>query len=123
MSIIIIPHRPYYVGLTTYVDAVYCYRPSSVVCRSVCWSVTLVSPAKTVESIEMTFGVRTQVDPGNHVLDGAGVQIPMGRGNFGGKGQPILKYRDTVRSPVRKRLNRSLCRLDCGLRMAQGIMS
>ena len=36
------PHRS-----TTYVDAAYCYRPSSVVCRSVCRSVTLVSPAKT----------------------------------------------------------------------------
>jgi len=29
------PHRS-----TTYVDAAYCYRPSSVVCRSVCRSVT-----------------------------------------------------------------------------------
>jgi len=36
---------------TTYVAA-YCYRPSSVVCRSV----TLVSPAKMAESIEMPFG-------------------------------------------------------------------
>ena len=31
---------------TTYVDAVYCYRLSSVVCWSVCLSVTIVSPAK-----------------------------------------------------------------------------
>jgi len=37
------------------VDAVYCYRPSSVVCLSV----TLVSPAKTAEPIEMPFGLRT----------------------------------------------------------------
>jgi len=28
---IIMPHRS-----TTYADAAYCYRPSSVVCRSVC---------------------------------------------------------------------------------------
>jgi len=34
------PHRN-----TTYVDAAYCYRPSRVVCRSVCQSVTVVSPA------------------------------------------------------------------------------
>jgi len=34
--IIIRPHRG-----TTYVDAVYSYRPSSVVCRSVCLSVCL----------------------------------------------------------------------------------
>jgi len=30
----------------TYVDAAYCYRRSSVVCRSVSQSVTIVSPAK-----------------------------------------------------------------------------
>jgi len=51
---------------TTQVDAAYSYRPSSVVCRSV----TLVSPANTVGPIEMPFGLRTWVDPGNHVLDG-----------------------------------------------------
>jgi len=54
-----IPFRPH--RSTTYVDAAYCYRPSSVVCRSVCLSVclsvrqsvglfvTLVSPAKTAD--------------------------------------------------------------------------
>jgi len=35
----------------------------------------------------------------------------------------IVKYRDTLRPPVWKRLNQSWCRLDCGLTMAQGIMS
>jgi len=52
---------------TMYVDAAYCYRPSSVVCRSVCrsvyqlvgLSVTLVSPAKTAEPIKI--GLRTWV--------------------------------------------------------------
>jgi len=44
---IIRPHRS-----TTYVDAAYSYRPSSVVCRSV----TLVSPAKTAAPIELPFG-------------------------------------------------------------------
>jgi len=29
-----------------------------------------VSPAKSAEAIEMPFGLRTQVGPGNHVLDG-----------------------------------------------------
>jgi len=55
VSIIIIirQHRS-----TTYVD-VACYRPSSMVCRSVCLSVTLVSPAKTAEEIKM-FGLRTR---------------------------------------------------------------
>jgi len=35
------------------------------------------------EPIEMPFGLRTRVGPRNHVLDG--VQIPIGRGNFGEK--------------------------------------
>jgi len=29
------------------------------------------------------------------------------------KGRPIVKYRDTLRSAVQKRLNRSRCRLGC----------
>jgi len=89
IMIIIRPHRS-----TTYVDVVYCYRPSSVVCRSVClwvcWSVTLVSPAKMAEPIEMPFGLRTRVGPENHVLDG-GPDPPMGRGNFKGKGASHCK--------------------------------
>ena len=40
--------------------------PSSSVDRSV----TVMSPVKTAEPIEMPFGLRTWVDPGNHVLDG-----------------------------------------------------
>jgi len=76
---IIRPHRS-----TTYVDAAYSYRPSSVVCLSVGLSVTLVSPAKTAAPIELPFGLRTWVGPGNHILDG--VQIPHGKGQiFGGE--------------------------------------
>jgi len=41
------------IARTTYVDAVYCHRPNSVVCRSVGLSVILASPAKTDEPIEM----------------------------------------------------------------------
>jgi len=76
-----------------YLDAACCYQPSSLVCRSiclsVCLSVTLVSPAKTTESIEMPFGLRTRIGPGNHVLDG-GPDPPMGKGNFDwGRGVPL----------------------------------
>jgi len=74
------------IARTTYVDAAYCYRPSSVVCRSVCLS-TLVSPAKTTELIEMLVGLTTWVGPGNHVLDGS-PDHPMESGNFEGKGRP-----------------------------------
>jgi len=64
---------------------------------SVCRSVTLVSPTKMAEPIEMPFALRTWVGgPGNHVLDG--VQIPHRKGQFwGGKGAShCKKYRDTV---------------------------
>jgi len=58
--------------------AVYCYRPTSMVSWSVCWS------------IEMPFGLRTLVGPGNHVVDG--VQIPHGKGQFWeGKGASHCK--------------------------------
>jgi len=56
----------------------------------VCQSVTIASPAKTAEPIEMPSGLWTQVGPGNHVLDG-GPDSPMHRGNFKGKGQPTVK--------------------------------
>jgi len=74
------PHRPYYIRRfrlllpTEYIGL----------------SVTLVSPTKTAEPIEMPFGLRTRVGKGNHVLD---VFDPsMGRDDFfggGGKGIPL----------------------------------
>jgi len=94
-SVVIRPHRS-----TTYVDAAYSYRMSSVVCRSV----TLVSPAKTDAPIELPFELRTWVGPGNHVLDG--VQIPHGKEQIlRGEWAPIVKYRDTLRSSAQRRLN------------------
>jgi len=74
--IIIRPHRS-----STYVDAAYCYQPSSMVGRSI----TLVSPAKTTAPIEMPPGLRTLVGPRNHVLDG--VQIPPWEGAILGGGE------------------------------------
>ena len=55
-----------------------------------------MSPAKTAEPIDMPFGLRTQVGPGNHVLDG--VQIPVWEGTIlrGENGHPIVKYMDTA---------------------------
>ena len=65
-----------------------------MVCLSVCLSVTLVSPAKTAEPIEMPSGLRTWLGPRDHVLDG-GSDPPMGRGKFCGEnGRAIVKYRD-----------------------------
>ena len=69
---IIRPHRS-----TTYVDAAYSYRPSSVVGLSVCHN---SEPCKTAALLEMPFGLRTWVGPKNHALDG--VKIPHGKGQF-----------------------------------------
>ena len=72
---------------------------------SVGLSVTLVSPAKTAAPIELPFGLRTSVGLGNHVLDGS--RSLNGKGQiFGENGRPIVKYRDTLRSSVQRRLNR-----------------
>ena len=46
------------------------YNRDRAVAWSVGLSVTLVGPAKTAEPIEMPFGLRTRMGPGNHVLDG-----------------------------------------------------
>ena len=52
-----------------------------------------------------------------------GVQIsPWEWAILKGEGRPIVKNRDTLRSSVQKRLNRSRCRLGCGLGWAVGIM-
>jgi len=82
---------------TMYVGAVYCYRLSSMVCRSV----TLVSPAKMAEPIQMPYGFRTWLNPGNHVLDKG--PHPHGKGQFwGGKRRHIVQYRHTLPSSVKK---------------------
>jgi len=44
----------------------------------VCPSVTIVSPAKTAEPIEILFGLCTLVGPRNYVLDG--IQFPLCQG-------------------------------------------
>jgi len=74
-----------------YVDAAYCYRLSSVVCRSL----TLMSPAKMALPINMVFGLRTLVVPENHVLDGD-PDAPCEGASLRRKGRPIVKYRDTL---------------------------
>jgi len=73
------------------VDAGCRYRLSNVVGLSV----TVVSPAKTAQLIEILFRLKTWVGPRNHILDK--VQIPVGTEGavLRGKCQPTVKYRDT----------------------------
>ena len=64
-----------------------------------------MSTARTDAPIEMPFGLRTQMGPGNHVLHG-GPDPLIDRGNFEGeKGRPNIKYRDTLWSSVQNHLN------------------
>ena len=59
--------------------------------------------------------------PGNHVLDG-GPDTPWEGAILRGKVASHVKHRNTLRSSVQKRLNRSRCRLGYGLRWSQGIV-
>jgi len=78
---------------TAYVDAAHSYRPSSVVCLSVCHSSEPCKNGSTDQdavSVEDSGGRR---EPSIR----QGSRSPMGRGNFeGGKGRPIVKYRETA---------------------------
>jgi len=91
------------------------------VVSSVGLSVTLVSPAKTAELIEMLFGLRTGVGPRNDVLDG-GPDPPWEGAILRGEWASNCKVKGDSESPVQKRLNRSRCHLGCGLESAQGIV-
>jgi len=44
--------------------------------------------------MKIPFGLWARVGSRNHALDW--VQVSHGKGNFGGKGQPIVKYRDAA---------------------------
>ena len=100
---IIRPHRS-----TTYVDAAYSYRLSSVVRRlSVCRSVCHTSePCKNGCTDRAAVWVEDLVRPGEPCISW-GPDTHMGRGKFlGENGRPVVKYRDILRSSVQRRLNR-----------------
>jgi len=98
------------IARTAYIDAVYCYRPSSMVCRSICWSVCHTSePCKNGWTDLDAVWVEDLGGPREPCIRWG--PDPHGKEQFlGGKGRPIVKYRDTMRSSVQKRpLNRSRC--------------
>jgi len=72
-----------------YIDAAYRYLLQTELAQSVGLSVTLVSPTKTAELIELPFGLRTWVGPGNHVLDGDPDSPREGAILKWGKGRPL----------------------------------
>jgi len=89
---------------TMYVDAACCYRPSSVVCRSVCRGSEPCKNGWTNQECCWAQGTTYYVRS----------RSPMEIDNFeGGKGRPIVKYRYCL-------LNWLKCSLGCGLGTAQG---
>jgi len=108
------PHRS-----TTYVDADYCYQPSSMVCLSVCHT---SEPCKNGWTDWDAIWVEDSSGPREPCIRWRS-RSSHGKGQFvGGKGRPIVKYRDARRLSVQKWLNRSRCHLGCGLGWAQGIV-
>jgi len=98
----------------TYLHAAYCYPPSSVVCRSICRSVSLSYEAcKNAVAIEMPFKLRTWVGQMNHVLHGCPLQI--WQILSGGEGRTIVKYRDTLWPSVQKTAEPIPLPFSCGL--------
>jgi len=96
----------------------YCYRRSSVVCLSV----TIFSPTKTAEPIEIPFGVWTWVGPGNHVSDGGPdpqCEWAILRGNVICTAKGWLKEQDQqlfyngIRALEERRTNYALGRTKC----------
>jgi len=83
------------------------YRVAWSVALSVCHT-TVVSCAKTAETIKLPFVFRIRVSPMNHVLHKA--QMPTWDGTIL-RGKQANQYRDTLQSSVQTRLNRSRCRL------------
>jgi len=74
----------YRIAHITYIDAVYCYRLCSVVCRSVSQSVCHTSePCKNSWTDQYVIWVEHSGGPENHVL--GGVQIPPWEGQFWGR--------------------------------------
>jgi len=94
--------------------------PSSMVCPSVflslCQCVTLVSPAKNGWNDQVTICVPDSGGPNEQRIRS---RCQYAKGQFwGGNRQTIANYRDTPLSSVKRRLNRSRCRLGCGLAWA-----
>jgi len=76
-----------------YIDAAYCYRPSSVVCLSVCH---ISEPCKNGYTSCDAVWVEDLGGPREPCIRW-GYRSPVGSGNFEGDGQLIVKYTETLR--------------------------
>jgi len=101
--------------LGQFTDVAYCYRPSSMVCFSVDVSQYRALHKRLNRSRchlgwEFGWAQATMLD--------RGPDPSIGRSNFEVKGQPTVKYRDTLQCAVQKWRNWSRCHLSCALRQA-----
>jgi len=76
---------------------------------------------KSCEPTEMPFGLWIQVGPRKHVLDWA--QITQAKGQLLGERTCPGMLDDTLPWAVQKWPNQSICRLSCGLGLAEGSIS
>jgi len=110
--VIIRPHAR--IAPTTYVDAAYCYRPSSVVCRLICHT---SEPCKNGWTDVDAVWVEDSGGPREPCIRWG--PDPPWEGAMRGKMAPIVKYSDFLPWAVQK-LSQSICHLGCGLRWAEG---
>jgi len=91
-----------------------------MVCLSVSLSVTVMSPANTVNRSWCRLGWGLGWAQGTMYYIRSGPDRRMPREIFRGKGRPIVKYSDSLRWGVQKRQKRSRCHSGLGLGLAQG---
>jgi len=94
-----------------------CIVLSSVVCRSFCRSVSLSALQKRLK--RSSCHLRSGLEWGQLTILNE-VQMPTWEGAINRR--TTVKYRDTPRSSVQRQLNRSRCRLGCGLVWTESIM-
>jgi len=105
LSIFVVIIRPHHRTTYMYVNVAYCYRPSSVVCRLVCQSICHSSePCKNGCTDQDGVWVEDSGGPKEPCIT-RGPDPPWEWAILRGKGASIVKYRDTLRSSVQKRLN------------------
>ena len=96
------------------------FRPSNVVCLSVCHS---REPCKNGWTDRNGVWVEDSGGPKEPCI-GWGSRLPRGKGQFWGrrKGWPVVKYMDTLPWAVQTQLNQSKCCLGFGLGWVHGSM-
>jgi len=108
--IIIRPHRS-----TMYIDAAYCYRPSSVVCQSVCHT---SEPCKNGWTNQDAVWFENSGGPRKLCIRW-GPDTPWEGTIFGGRSVPL----QSIGTPVQKRFNQSRCRFWLWAPIGQGIIN